>query len=77
MNNAQWLVETQSRFSDRLRQAVSVSMVQLQVDDQRRSAQILAPPNADKMSDDDWLAVIAAASEMRQELTALGFYVKG
>lgn len=77
MNNAQWLITTQVRFSDRLQQAVSVGMVELQVDDERRSAQIHPPPNAEKMSDDDWLNIIQAASEVRRELESLGFYVKG
>lgn len=77
MTNAQWLIEVQSRFSGRLRQAVSVGMVELQVDDERRSARILAPPSTDAMSDDDWLNVIHAASEVRRELGLLGFYVKG
>lgn len=77
MTNAQWLVETQARFSGRLRQAISVGMVELQVDDERRSAQIHPPPNAETMTDDDWLKVIQAASEVRSELVSLGFYVKG
>lgn len=62
---------SQPKFSDRLRQAIQVGMVV--IDETKKEATILAPPHVESMSDDDWLDVIAAASEMQRELQSLGY----
>lgn len=62
-------------FSDRLLQAVQAGMLDL--NPVQKTATVLAPPNAGAMSDDDWLAVLGAAGEVRRELEALGYEVVG
>ena len=61
--------------SARLQQAVEVGMVKVFDDHGVRSAIVVAPPDAETMSDEDWLNVIAAGSEMARELRALGYNV--
>ena len=56
--------------SDRLRQAIEVGMVRIVG---RGHAKILAPPQVEDLSDEDWLDVIDAASEMIRELKGMGF----
>jgi hypothetical protein len=62
-------------FSDRLLQAVQVGM--LDIDPVQKTATILGPPRLESLSDDDWLAVLGAASELHRELEALGYRVEG
>lgn len=62
--------------SARLQQAVEVGMVKVFDDHGVKSAIIVAPPDADTMSDDDWLNVLAAGSEMARELKSLGYVVR-
>ena len=63
-----------TQASDRLRQAIAVGMVIITA---AKQATIAAPPNAETLSDDDWLLVLQVAGEMRHELEALGYTVRG
>ena len=62
--------------SARLQQAVTVGMVQVYYAHGIKTASIIAPPDAETMSDDDWLLCIAAGSEMARELRGLGYEVR-
>lgn len=55
---------------DRLRQAIEAGMVVIAG---RGHAKIMAPPQAEDMSDDEWVAIIDAASEMIATLRRIGF----
>ena len=61
-------------MSERLRQAIAVGMVIITGPLQ---ATIPAPPPTETTTDDEWLLVLRAASEVRAELEALGYTVKG
>lgn len=61
-------------FSKHLQLAVRVGMVQ--IDEQAKTAVILAPPRPESMSGDDWLDVLRAASEVGRELEKLGYTVR-
>lgn len=60
-------------MSDRLQQAIAVGMVIITGPSQ---ATIAAPPNIATMTDDEWLLVLQAASEMIAELRVLGYAVQ-
>lgn len=62
-------------FSERLQQAINVGMVH--VDESNMVATIYAPPMSDEMTNDDWLLVLRAATEVRHELESLGYIVSG
>ena len=55
--------------SERLQQAIEVGMVQ--VDEVTLHAIILAPPNLNELTDDEWIDVLQAATEVGRELTGL------
>ena len=55
---------------DRLRRAIEVGMVVIVG---RGHAKIMAPPEVENLSDDDWLVIIDAASEMIATLRRMGF----
>jgi len=59
--------------SERLQQAIEVGMVQ--VDEVALHATILAPPNLNDLTDDDWIDILQAATEVGRELEALGYEV--
>ena len=63
-----------TQASARLRQAIAAGMVVITT---AKQATIAAPPDAENLSDDDWLLVLQAAGEMRRELEALGYTVRG
>lgn len=62
---------TIGKFSPRLQQAIHARMVR--IDDER--ATILSPPAPGKLTDDDWLALLCAASEVGHELERIGYQV--
>lgn len=62
-------------YSQRLRQAIAVGMVKIH--DYQNTARILAPPDPADLTEDGWLAILQAATEMRQELEELGYQVSG
>lgn len=61
--------------SDRLRQAIDLGMVVIPLEGKTQEAHIVAPLNHVDLSDDDWLAILNAASEMISELEALDYTV--
>ena len=63
---------TIGKFSPRLQQALSVGMVR--IDDGKKAA-ILSPPMPRELTDDDWLALLSAASETGRELERIGYQV--
>jgi len=60
------------RMSSRLQQAIVAGMVRIYGNE----ALIVGPPNTDDFTDDDWMQVLRAASEMQDELARLGYEVK-
>lgn len=60
------------KFSPRLQQAIDVGMVKM---DGKRVATILSPPSPEELTDDDWTALLCAASEVGHELERLGYQV--
>lgn len=59
------------KFSLHLQQAIHVGMVRI---DGKR-ATILSPSAPRELTDDDWLALLSAASEAGHELERLGYQV--
>jgi hypothetical protein len=66
---------SQNKYSQHLKEAISVGMVS--IDEDTMEATVLAPPNAEDLTDQDWLDILAAATEMHTELKSLGFTVHG
>lgn len=63
-------------YSERLREAIEAGMVG--INRGRREATVYAPPvEPETLTDDDWLLLLRAATEMKDELRALGYMVKG
>lgn len=60
-----------SGFSSRLQQALTIGMVRMDGE----KATILSPPVPEELTDDDWLAILDAASEVGHELERLGYQV--
>ena len=64
-------IDVIGKFSSHLQQALDVGMVR--IDDER--ATILSPPVPEELADDDWLALLSAATEVGHELERLGYQV--
>ena len=61
--------------SDRLLQALHVGMVR--VDDPHWEAVIVAPPEVETLTDDEWLTLLRVATELIRELQYMGYTVRG
>lgn len=62
-------------YSPFLQRAIVAGKVR--IDKEQAVAVIVAPPHPEALTDDDWLSILRAASEMRRELESLGFIVIG
>lgn len=59
------------KFSPRLQQAIKVGMVRID----GKKATILSPPTLERLTDDGWLMLLRAASEIGHELERLHYQV--
>jgi len=59
------------KFSRHLQQAIKVGMVRID----GKKATILSPPTLEGLTDDDWLILLRAASEIGRELERLHYEV--
>ncbi len=59
----------------RLVHAICVGMVE--VAPETKQATILAPPDVEKLSDEEWLNLLRAASAVREELEGFSYTVRG
>lgn len=59
------------KFSSRLQQAIDVGMIRID----GKKATILSPPTLEGLTDDGWLMLLRAASEIGRELERLHYQV--
>ena len=67
-------MEVDPVFAKRLAESLLNGMVSMDIP--TRTATIHAPPSPESLSDDDWLAVLSAASEIGRELERYGWTVR-